>query len=69
MAFLGSGLCIAICVILPICYYLKILGHEIGFVERVFCWVLLVVGTVCAVIGTVWTYSAPLSITLLKLWH
>ena len=66
MAFLGSGMCIGICVILPICYYFKILGHEIGFAERVFCWVLLVVGTVCAVVGTVWTYLAPLSIPFLK---
>jgi hypothetical protein len=61
IAFLGSAMCIAICVILPICYYFKILGHEIGLGERVFCWGLLVVGTVCAVVGTVWTYEVPLS--------
>jgi solute carrier family 32 (vesicular inhibitory amino acid transporter) len=56
IAFLGSGMCIAICVILPICYYFKILGHEIRLAERVLCWVLLVVGGFCAVVGTVWTY-------------
>ena len=55
IAFLGSGMCIAICVILPICYYFKILGHEIRLAERVFCWILLIVGGFCAVVGTVWT--------------
>jgi len=57
MAFLGSGMCIAICVILPICYYFKILGHEINMGERVLCWFLLVLGTICAIVGTVWTYA------------
>ena len=57
MAFLGSGMCIAICVILPICYYFKILGHEITMAERLLCWVLLVLGTTCAVVGTAWTYN------------
>lgn len=56
MAFLGSGLCIAICIILPICYYFKILGHEIPLKERVLCWILLVVGVTCAVVGTTWAY-------------
>ena len=59
IAFLGSGMCIAICVILPICYYFKILGHEIRLAERVFCWILLIVGGFCAVVGTVWTYLPP----------
>ena len=56
IAFLGSGMCIAICIILPVCYYFKILGHEIRLAERILCWVLLIVGGVCAVVGTVWTY-------------
>lgn len=55
MAFLGSAMCIVICVILPICYYFKILGHEIRMRERILCWVLLVVGGLCAVVGTLWT--------------
>jgi solute carrier family 32 (vesicular inhibitory amino acid transporter) len=59
IAFLGSGMCIAICVILPICYYFKILGHEIGWMERAFCWFLLVFATICAIVGTVWTYFSP----------
>lgn len=55
MAFLGSGMCIAICIILPICYYFKILGHEIQMGERVLCWFLLILGTICAIVGTAWT--------------
>lgn len=57
IAFLGSGMCIAICIILPVCYYFKILGHEIRLAERILCWVLLIVGGVCAVVGTAWTYA------------
>jgi solute carrier family 32 (vesicular inhibitory amino acid transporter) len=60
IAFLGSGMCIAICVILPICYYFKIFGHEIGSLERLFCWVLLLFASLCAIVGTVWTYFIPL---------
>jgi len=58
MAFLGSGMCILICVILPICYYFKILGHEISWRERVLCWFLLILGSICAIVGTAWTYSS-----------
>lgn len=59
MAFLGSAMCIVICVILPICYYFEILGHEILWGERVLCWFLLVVAVVCATVGTIWTYIPP----------
>ena len=55
MAFLGSALCIAICVILPVCYYMKIFGHEIRLAERILCWILLFVAGICAVVGTGWT--------------
>src|SRR5579859_2145679 len=55
IAFLGSALCILICVILPICYYFKILGHEIKMSEKILCWFLLILGSVCAIVGTVWT--------------
>ena len=57
IAFLGSGMCIAICIVLPICYYFKILGDQIGWGERILCWVLLIFGSLCAIVGTVWTYS------------
>ena len=58
MAFLGSAMCIVICVILPICYYFKILGHEIQWRERMLCWALLVFAVICATVGTVWTYDS-----------
>ena len=61
MAFLGSGMCIAICVILPICYYFKILGHEITMGERMLCWFLLILGSICAIVGTAWTYVSLLT--------
>ena len=66
MAFLGSGMCIAICVILPICYYFKILGHEINMGERVLCWFLLILGTICAIVGTAWTYASRFFSTKLQ---
>jgi len=55
IAFLGSGMCILICIILPICYYFKILGHEISLTEKIFCWFLLIFASLCAIVGTVWT--------------
>jgi solute carrier family 32 (vesicular inhibitory amino acid transporter) len=56
IALMGSGMCIGICVILPICYYFKILGHEIQLAERILCWIILIIGVICAIVGTVWTY-------------
>lgn len=53
MAFLGSFLCFTICVILPLLFYLKICAAEISRKERISCWVLLVVSTIFAAIGTV----------------
>lgn len=53
MAFLGSFLCFTICVILPLLFYIKIYGDEIPFGERVRCWVLVVVSTILAIIGTI----------------
>lgn len=53
MAFLGSFLCFGICVILPLLFYLKIYGDEIPFWERVGCWVLAIVSTIFAAVGTV----------------
>jgi solute carrier family 32 (vesicular inhibitory amino acid transporter) len=62
MAFLGSGMCIAISVLLPICYYFKIFGPEIKLSERILCWTLLLFGTICAIVGTVWAYLLLLSL-------
>ena len=59
IAFLGSAMCILICIVLPICYYFKILGHEISLFEKIFCWFLLIFASICAIVGTVWTYAPP----------
>ena len=56
MAFMGSTLCFTICVILPLCFYLKIFGKEISFRERVLDWFLIGVCSVLAVVGTVWAF-------------
>ncbi|KAA8896017.1 transmembrane amino acid transporter protein-domain-containing protein [Sphaerosporella brunnea] len=56
MAFMGSALCFAICVVLPVLFYLKIFGEEVSTRERVLDWFLIVVGTVLAVVGTAFTF-------------
>lgn len=56
MAFMGSALCSAICVILPLLFYLKIFGSEISTAERVLDWGLIVVSSFMAVVGTVWAF-------------
>ena len=56
MAFLGSFLCFTICIILPLAFYLKIFGEKISRSERILDWVLLIVSSILAVIGTVWAF-------------
>ncbi|EEQ90202.2 vacuolar amino acid transporter 1 [Blastomyces dermatitidis ER-3] len=56
MAFIGASLCITICIILPVAFYLRIFGSSIPFWERVVDWVLLGVCSVMAVVGTVWAF-------------
>ncbi|KAK2732482.1 hypothetical protein FQN55_004094 [Onygenales sp. PD_40] len=56
MALIGSSLCITICIILPIAFYLKIFGTQITLRERVVDWVLLAVCSGMAVVGTAWAF-------------
>ncbi|KAJ5179620.1 hypothetical protein N7492_002830 [Penicillium capsulatum] len=56
MAFLGSFLCFTICIIFPLAFYLKIFGKEISQRERVLDWILLIVSTILAAVGTVWAF-------------
>ena len=56
MAFMGSTLCFTICVILPLMFYLKIFGKEVSMQERMLDYVLIVVCSVLAVVGTVWAF-------------
>lgn len=54
MALLGSALCFSICIILPLAFYLKLFGREISPLERTTDWVLMVLCTIMALVGTVW---------------
>lgn len=56
MAFMGSSLCFTICVILPLLFYLKIFGNEISRKERILDWILIVISSILAVIGTVFAF-------------
>ena len=54
MGFAGSALCYTICIILPLLFYVKMFEGKIGGLERIMCWVLIVVASVMAGMGTVW---------------
>ncbi|KAL2067977.1 hypothetical protein VTL71DRAFT_16075 [Oculimacula yallundae] len=56
MAFMGSTLCFTICIILPLMFHLKIFGKEISLKERIVNYVLIVVCSILAIIGTVWAF-------------
>ncbi|PLB51790.1 transporter [Aspergillus steynii IBT 23096] len=56
MALMGSALCFTICVILPLAFYLKIFGNDLSLRERVLDWVLLILSSMLAIIGTAWAF-------------
>lgn len=56
MAFLGSALTFGICIILPLSFYLRIFGKEISSAERMLDWILIVISTVMALVGTTWVF-------------
>ncbi|KFY22417.1 hypothetical protein V493_06602 [Pseudogymnoascus sp. VKM F-4281 (FW-2241)] len=56
MAFMGSCLCFMICVILPLLFHLRIFGKDIPRAERILNWVLIVISSILAVIGTVFAF-------------
>ena len=41
---------------LPLAFYLKLFGHEIGVRERVFTWVVMLLSLTISVVGTVWAF-------------
>lgn len=56
MGLMGSALCFTICVILPVMFYLKIFsrdGGQIGRMETIVDWVLIVVCSGLGILGTV----------------
>ena len=56
MSFLGSALCFSICVILPLLFYLKIFGDEVSRREKILDWILVIVSSILAIIGTGFTF-------------
>jgi solute carrier family 32 (vesicular inhibitory amino acid transporter) len=56
MALMGSLLCFTICIILPLAFYLKIFGTEIPIGERIVDWLLVIISTVMALVGTTWAF-------------
>jgi vesicular inhibitory amino acid transporter len=59
MAFMGSCLCFSICIILPIAFYLKIFQNNISRRERILDWILIIVSSLLAGIGTVFAFIPP----------
>lgn len=53
---MGSALCFTICIILPLAFYLKIFGKEISPSERILDWILLVISSLLAIVGTAWAF-------------
>lgn len=56
MALMGSALCFTICIILPLAFYLKIFGREMSSSERTLDWILLIISSILATVGTVWAF-------------
>lgn len=56
MSVLGSGLCYAICIVLPVSFYLRCYADQIGALERVALYGLLATAVVLGGIGTVWAF-------------
>jgi vesicular inhibitory amino acid transporter len=56
MAFMGSALCFTICVILPLLFHLKLFGKKIGRPEWVLNYLLIVICSVFAAVGTVFAF-------------
>ena len=56
MGLLGSAMAFSICIILPLAFHLKIYSDTIGTKEKALNWLLIIVCSVMAIIGTVWVF-------------
>lgn len=56
MALMGSAMAFSICIVLPIAFYLKLFGAEISMKERACGWILMVICSIMAILGTVWVF-------------
>jgi solute carrier family 32 (vesicular inhibitory amino acid transporter) len=59
IALVGSLLCISVCLILPLLFYIKIYDGEISQIELFTDYILVVVFSILAVLGTVWSILPP----------
>ena len=46
----------SVSIVLPLAFHLKLFGKEMGMKEKVLNWVLIVIGSFMAIIGTVWVF-------------
>ncbi|ANB10982.1 Avt1p [Sugiyamaella lignohabitans] len=54
IAFFGSLLCVTICMILPLSFYLKLYAGRISKFELILDYILLVFFSILAIVGTIW---------------
>lgn len=59
IALVGSTLCITICILGPVSFYLKIFGDQVSRSERLFGYFLLFFFSALAVTGTAWCFLSP----------
>lgn len=55
MALLGSAFCFNVCIILPCCFYLRLVD-DISVREKVLLWCLIVSCSIMGILGTVWAF-------------
>jgi solute carrier family 32 (vesicular inhibitory amino acid transporter) len=55
MALLGSAFCFNICIILPCCFYLRLVD-DISAREKVLLWSLILPCSIMGTLGTVWAF-------------
>ena len=56
MALSGSAMTLAICIILPLAFHLKMFWKDLGMMEKILNWFVIVVCSLMAVVGTVWVF-------------
>ena len=59
MALMGSAFCFTICVVLPILFYLRLYGKDIGRTEKILDYALVVACSILAIVCTVWAFLPP----------
>lgn len=51
IAFLGAGLCFAICLILPCLFYMKICSSTVKRWEKIICWITIFISIILSALG------------------